>query len=325
MFLNPRGRSQDLLFYEMLQRRTELTNVEKSWYKTFLKGFEGECLYDEIFEDVGHDDVLVYRDLYLKVGKSVTQYDALVINDEGIVVNEIKNYTGEYKVEGGDWFRNGQRISEEPIAQLNRSVGKLIGLKNSVNGNFRVRGKLIFVSDDFYLQNDDNSLWAKIVVRMDLRRYLRKFRGGKIGNKSQFIVRMLSENIVENPYIDNNVDERRLKKGLYCGQCGSFNLMKSRFHLVCNECGSKESNETHLLRAMNDYQILFYGKPMTRTSFMNFIGYSLTPRVVYRLLLKHCYVDKKGNQTAYIFKYQDFEDAMAKPELFVKYKDHLKE
>ena len=324
MFLNTRGKSHDLLFYETLERRCELTSVEKSWFKTFQKGFEGECLYDDIFEDVGHDDVLVYRDLYLKLGKSVTQYDALVINDDGIVVNEIKNYTGDYKVEGGDWFRNGQRISEAPLAQLNRAVGKLIGLKNSVNGQFGVSGKLIFVSDDFYLQTDDNSLWPKIVVRMDLRRYLRKFRGGKIGNKSQFIIRLLSENIVENPYIDNNVDEARLRKGIYCGQCGSFSLIKSRFHLVCSECGSKESNETHLLRAMNDYQFLFYGKPMTRTAFMNFIGHSLTPRVVYRLLLKHCSVDKKGNQTAYIFKYQNFEDAMEKSELFIKYKDHLK-
>lgn len=324
MFLNTRGKSHDLLFYETLKRRCELTSVEKSWFKTFQKGFEGECLYDEIFEDVGHDDVLVYRDLYLKLGKSVTQYDALVINDDGIIVNEIKNYTGEYKVEGGDWFRNGQRISEEPLAQLNRAVGKLIGLRNSVNGNFGISGKLIFVSDDFYLQTDDNSLWGKIVVRMNLRRYLREFRGGKISNKSQFIVRLLSENIVENPYIDNNVDEERLRKGIYCGQCGSFNLIKSRFHLVCSSCESKEVNETHLLRAMSDYQFLFYGKPMTRTAFMNFIGYSLTSRVVYRILLKHCYVNKKGNQTAYIFKYQNFEDAMGKPELFIKYKDHLK-
>ena len=66
------------------------------------------------------------------------------------------------------------------------------------------------------------------------------------------------------------------------------------------------------------------GKPMTRMSFMDFIDYSLTPRVVYRILLKHCYVNKKGNQTTYISKYQNFEDAMAKRELFIKYKDHLK-
>lgn len=325
MFLNPRNKSQDLLFYEALQRRTDLISVEKSWFKTLQKGFVGECLYDEIFEDVGHDDVLVYRDLYLKFGKSVTQYDALVINDNEVVVNEIKNYTGEYKVEGGDWFRNRQRISEEPIAQLNRSVGKLIGLRNSVNGNFGVSGKLIFVSDDFYLQTDDHSLRTKIVVRMDLRRYLRTFKGGKIGNQSQFIVRLISENIVENPYINNSVDVGRLRKGLYCGQCGSFNLIKSRFHLVCSECESKESNETHLLRAMSDYQFLFCGKDMTRLSFMSFIGDQLTPRVVYRILLKHCYINKKGNQTTYTFKYSNFDDAMAKPGLFVKYKDHLKE
>ena len=323
MFLNPRNKSQDLLFYEALQRRTDLTNGEKSWFKTFQKGFVGECLYDEIFEDVGHDDVLVYRDLYLKFGKSVTQYDALVINDNGIVVNEIKNYTGEYKVEGGDWFRNGQRISEEPVAQLNRSVGKLIGLSNSVNGNFGVSGKLIFVSDDFYLQTDDNSLWPKIVVRMDLKRYLRKFSGGKIGNKSQFIVRLLSENIVENPYIDNNVDEGRLRKGLYCGQCGSFNLIKSRFHLVCSECESKESNETHLLRAMSDYQFLFYGKDMTRNAFSYFINEEIHWKTVSRALLKHCYVNKNGVSTTYQFKYKDFDDALSKADTHIKYKDYL--
>ncbi|MEK4554931.1 nuclease-related domain-containing protein [Jeotgalicoccus sp. FSL K6-3177] len=93
MFLNPRLKSHDLLFYDALEKRTELTKHENRRHAAALKGFEGECLYDEIFNDVGHDDVLVYRDLYLKIGESVTQYDALVIDDEGIVVNEIKNYT----------------------------------------------------------------------------------------------------------------------------------------------------------------------------------------------------------------------------------------
>lgn len=323
MFLNTRGKSHDLLFYETIERRCELTSVEKSRFKTFHKGFEGECLYDDIFEDVGHEDILIYRDLYLKLGKSVTQYDALVINDDGIVVNEIKNYTGEYKVEGGDWFRKGQRISEDPVAQLNRAVGKLIGLRNSVNGKFKVSGKLIFVSDDFYLHTDDNSLWGKIVVRMDLRRYMRKFRGGKIGNKSQFIVRLLSENTVENPYIDNNLDEERLRRGVYCGQCGSFDLMKSRFHLVCSECDSKESNETHLLRAMSDYKYIFYGKQMTRNSLLKFIGGEIHWKTVSRALLKHCYVNKNGVSTTYQFKYKDFDDALKKADSHIKYKDYL--
>lgn len=325
MFLNPRGKSQDLLFYETLQKRCELTREEKGRLQAYQKGFAGECLYDKLFEDVGHADVLIYRDLYLQIGRSVTQYDALVINDDGIIVNEIKNYTGEYKVEGGNWLRNGRGISEDPVAQLNRSLGKLIRIRNDVNGSFKIDGKLIFVSDDFYLQTDDNSIWRKIVVRMDLKRYLRSLGGGVIGNKAQYIARLISERIVENPYYEGKVDDDRLRKGLYCGKCGSFEMLKSRFHLVCHGCGSKESNETHLLRALADYQCLFNAKPMTSTAFFNFTADSLSSRIVYRILSKHCLVDKKGNSTTYTFKYLNFDEVMAKPELFLKYKDYLKE
>ena len=323
MFLNPRLKSHDLLFYDALEKRTELTKHENRRHAATLKGFEGECLYDEIFNDVGHGDVLVYRDLYLKIGESVTQYDALVIDDEGIAVNEIKNYTGDYKVEGGDWYRAGRRISEDPVAQLNRAVGKLIGLRNAANSSFRVSGKLIFPSDDFYLHTDDNSLWSKIVVRSDLRRYFRQFRGGKIGNKSQFIVRLLSEHIAENPYFKSDVDETRLRKGVYCGNCRSFNLEKSRYHLICKHCGSKESNETHLLRAMSDYKILYYGKAMTRNSLLEFIDGKIHWKAVSRALLKHCFINKNGVSTTYHFKYKNFEDALSKADCHIKYKDYL--
>lgn len=322
--MNPRGKSQDLLFYETLEKRCELTSNETGWLQTYRKGFAGECLYDELFEDVGHGDVLIYRDLYLQIGRSVTQYDAMVINEEGIVVNEIKNYTGEYKVEGGNWLRNGRGISEEPIAQLNRSLGKLIRMRNDVNGSFKIDGKLIFVSDDFYLQTDDNSIWRKIVVRMDLKRYLRSLGGGIIGNKAQYIVRLISERIVENPYYEGKVDDGRLRKGLYCGNCGSFELLKSRFHLMCRGCGSKESNETHLLRAMSDYQTLFYGKDMTRNSLVEFIGEKMHSKTVSRALLKHCYSNKNGNTTTYKFKYRDLEDALDKADINIKYKDYIR-
>lgn len=40
MFLNSRDKSHDLLFYETLERRCELTSVERSWSKTFHKGLK---------------------------------------------------------------------------------------------------------------------------------------------------------------------------------------------------------------------------------------------------------------------------------------------
>lgn len=100
-------------------------------------------------------------------------------------------------------------------------------------------------------------------------------------------------------------------------------MINSRFHLVCSNCGSKESNETHLLRAMSDYQIIFYGKSMTRNSLLKFIGEKLHPRAVSRALLKHCYVNKNGVSTTYQFKYKDFDDALSKADTHIKYKDYL--
>lgn len=323
MFLNTRSKPMDLQFYETLEKRCELSKVESGRLHTYRNGFTGECLYDQLFDEAGHEDVLIYRDLYLQTERSVTQYDALIINDDGIVVNEIKNYTGEYRIEGGEWFRNDRQISENPAAQLSRATGKLIRIRNSVNAGFNISGRLIFVSDDFYLQTDDDSIWRKLVVRMDLKRYMRSFRGGHVGNKAQYIARLISERIVENPYFEADVDAERLQKGFYCGACGSFSLQKSRFHLVCSSCGSKESNETHLLRALADYQCLFYGKPMPSRSFMEFIGYGLSRRIVQRVLLEHCDVDKKGNQTTYSLKYRNFEEKTVKLQRSYKYKDYL--
>lgn len=325
MFLNSRLKSFEILSFEALARRTELTSKEKIDYSAAARGYDGECLYDKIFNDAGHDDILIYRDLYLKIGETVTQYDALIINDDGVVINEIKNYTGEYRFEGGNWYKGDYQIPDDPLAQLKRAAGKLIRLRNEARGNFNVSGKLIFPSDEFYLKTDEPSVWGKVVTRIDLRKYLRNFSSMSAGNKANYIARLISTKIVENPYFRVNIEERRIRKGLHCEQCGSYNLTKSRFHLTCGHCDSKLANETYLLRALSDYKYIYFGKPMTRNAFLNFIGYRLSSKVVYRILLKHCTVEKRGNKTTYSFKYYDFEEAMGKPNLFRKYINHIKD
>jgi len=79
-----------------------------------------------------------------------------------------------------------------------------------------------------------------------------------------------------------------------------------------------------LLRALNDYKFLFYNQPMTRNSFLTFIDHELHPRIVSRILLKHCYFNKNGNQSNYLFKYFDFEDALRKSDAYLRYKDHIR-
>lgn len=90
MFINNREMPVELLYYNALSARTELTANEKYQMALMKKGYEGECLYDKIFDEIGHGNVYIFRDVYLKIGSTTTQYDSIVITDNRVTVNEIK-------------------------------------------------------------------------------------------------------------------------------------------------------------------------------------------------------------------------------------------
>lgn len=199
-------------------------------------------------------------------------------------------------------------------------------LRNSGQADFKIGGKLVFPNDSFILTTDDQSNWNKIILRSGLRDYFRELNRSsqRLGNKAQYISRLISNSIIENPYFNPSTDKTRLKLGLYCGACGQFNLSKQRFHFVCNKCGSVESNETHLLRAMSDYKFLFYKEDMTRNDLMEFIDGEIASGIVRRMLMKHCIQHKNGNQSTYSFKYFDYDEAIKAPTVKLRYIDHVK-
>lgn len=309
MYLNDRMMSAELLYYRTLETRSKLSDDEKWQLKISKRGFEGECLYDKIFEQVGHKRVYIYRDLYLKIENSTAQYDSLIISDEGVTVNEIKNYTGDYLYKGGRFYKNNKILPDNAFAQLNRSTGKLISLSNDSALNFKVAGKVVFPNDDFRLHSEDNSIWGDVVVRSNLRKYFRGFNNEYAGQAADEIALLIKSKIVDNSYFNEKADMANLQKGLYCGSCHSFNLIKRRKYFICTNCKKKEDNETHLLRAMSDYKFLFYNETMTCKAISQLINNMIHQRTVQRHLIKHCTATKKGNETTYKFKYYNFEDA----------------
>lgn len=323
MFLNKRRMPVELLYYKALSSRCLLSSKEEYAMKRLRKGYEGECLYDQIFEGIGHENIYIIRDVYLRIDKSDTQYDSIIITENRLIVNEIKNYTGDYKYERGSWFKNNKQLSDDAFAQLRRAVGKLMRLRNDSGINIKVEGALIFPNDDFRLTSEVDRIWEETVVRSHLRNYLRQFQSEHIGNKAKRIVNIIRNYIVENNYFDEIADISKLRRGLYCGECGNFNLIKGRFQFVCEECGTIESYDTHLLRAMNDHKYLFYKQPMTQRSFAYLINDEINKSTIYRAFQKHCQINKHGNYTTYTLKYSSLEEALDINRKKQRYKDKL--
>lgn len=323
MYLNDRNAPAELLHYRALKKRMVLNAEDKRDLKIYENGFFGEYLYDKILGEVGHDNLYVFRDVYLAAGKSGAQYDSIIISNDALIVNEIKNYSGEYRYKDGRLIRNNEVVPDNPFTQVDRAVGKLFRICRNAKVTVDIKGKVIFPNDDFRLYSEDTSIWKNIVIRMDMKKYFRQFKDSYNTKKADRLVALIREHETVNPYFNCSSNVGRIRKGLYCGECGSFELKKGRFQLTCAKCGTIESNETHLLRAMSDHKFLFYNHPMTKRSILELIDYHLHKITVLRALQKHCDVNRKGRQTSYTFKYYDFEAAIIKTKKVQRYKDKL--
>ena len=90
MFVTDRGRSASHVHLEILRKRAELDGREKRELERYRSGYGGELEYDRVFDEVGHEQMYVFRDIWLGIGDSKVQLDALIVADNLLIVNEIK-------------------------------------------------------------------------------------------------------------------------------------------------------------------------------------------------------------------------------------------
>lgn len=323
MFITERHRPPELLHIEAMFTRSKLDDKHHNQLENLRRGYEGECIYDSIFNEVGHDNLYIYRDVYLSIEDSTTQYDSLIVTEEGVVVNEIKNFSGTYTVMDGSWAKGNFELPDDPFAQLRRAIGKMRRLSLSSDLQFKVSGKLIFPNEECTLIIADESLKQNIIIRSNLRRYLARFKNSFSGNLAREICEVIKRNIVDNPYFKSAVDFDDVRHGIYCSECGEFEVEVRRYHVSCLSCGSNETRETHLIRAISDYKYLFGKLPMTTQRMMKFTDGKFSKRAIQRVLEKYC--DRHGmyKSSTYTFKYYDFEDAMSDQNIIRRYRDNL--
>ena len=322
MILFERFAGLELAYYRALKRRVTLSAIDARNLLAEEKGYAGECTYDRIFDEVGHDSVLVFRDIYLGIEGRAAQYDSLIVSNDGIVVNEIKNYSGNYRYDKGTWYIGKSPVSDDALSQLRRAVGKLVKLRYQVRGKFNISGKVIFPNIEFRLQSIDDELWDNVVLRSGLRSYLSQFQNMNAGRAAEDIAELIRNHIVPNTYFDKCADFSAVRKGLYCSECGGFELENRKYHLLCESCGSKETKETHIIRAISDYKALFLNEKLTKRKFQEFIDYQVSRKTVFRLLNKYCDRHMNGSGSYYTFKYRSFEDAYSQSERLWRYKDY---
>lgn len=287
---------------EALSIRTELTDREMKTLERLQKGYRGEQLYDRILDEVGHDSLHIFRDIWIKADKSLTQIDSLIVSDDRIIINEVKNYSGLYIYDKNIWHIGNIQISDDPLIQVRRSSSKLIKIFRENNVHMDVDHKVVFPDPYFMLSTEDQSCMSTVIKRDMLKTYIRGLNQHSIGRRSEQIIKLLETYTVPGPVFEQVTDFKRLKRGRYCIHCKTYEIESFRGFTICRECHGRTDNAAHILRAVNDFQTLFHGEDVTAPLIQCLLGDELSSATIRRHLRQHCTPESTGRFRTYALK-----------------------
>src|SRR5690625_800016 len=321
MFLNMRQKPQELIYYQALSNRSVLSNKEQRKLAALSAGHAGECEYDRLFDAAGHGSLLIYRDVWMKVDEAVIQTDSLVIADGVVAVDEVKNFSGDYKYADGKWTVSGRPGYEDPLAQVSRTAGKLVRLSGMMPHRFDVRKKVVFVNPDMNLECNSEENRRFIVGRHRLREHFSDLARLSAGPAAHANARALRRFFIRNPMSLPKTDFKRVRIGNYCHACGAFDLGIGKYKAECLRCGYGETAERMIVRGIIDFSVLFHDIPMTRPRITRFIGIQINERTMRRTLAKYCNMHGSGRSTYYTAKNLNLDSLLKENGYQTKYEN----
>jgi len=302
MILKSRTESDELLKMRSLNIRMQLTQEEKFHYFNLEKGYEGELKFDSMAENL-QEERYILNDLLLKVKNSYFQIDTTLVSQEVIRLLEVKNFEGDFCLEGDKFFlvKTGREY-KNPIVQLNKCASQFRQLLQDLKLNYLVEATLVFINPEFTLYNAQVD--QPIILPNQVNRFLKSINdtSSKLNDDHQKLAQQLiSLHQTNNPFTQApNYQYDQLKKKIYCKFCSSFLVSLQNHWFVCANCRGHESVEEAILRNVKEFRLLFPERKITTTNIYEWCSVNLTKKTFYRILKKNFTSFGKTSDSYYI-------------------------
>lgn len=104
------------------------------------KGYQGELMFYELLEVELTSKCIRLYDLLLECNQTEFQIDNLLIYQNTIIMNEVKNFDGDFFIKDNKWYAVSTRNEiRNPIQQLQRSEYLLRQLLQQISTSFQTR------------------------------------------------------------------------------------------------------------------------------------------------------------------------------------------
>lgn len=288
---------------DVLEARMSLENTIKQDRLNLQKGYEGEQTFQTFLEKRPSTDGLILNNVLLEVRGSPIQIDSLIIGPDTVYLYEIKNYSGEYKMEDGILYTLSGFEVDNPINQLERTQSRLRQLFQQWRVNIKIEASIIFVHPQFVLYNANPK--HPIVLHAQMNKHLEKINSKGLPLLKwhrQLANKLIASIIEEGPYQKKTLSYtyEELNKKVGCLNCLSLDVRLTQRSFTCSACHYKGTIEELVLQQVEDFKLLFPDKRVTRHSIHDWCGGVIPEQRIYKLLRKNYEKKGKNNGTHYI-------------------------
>ncbi|QVY63495.1 nuclease-related domain-containing protein [Cytobacillus gottheilii] len=292
---------KELRIHQHLNSRMELSEKEIQQYRNLEKGYEGEVVFSELLEPLGENGTLLF-DLLLEQNQTLFQIDASLLLNNEVYLFEVKNYCGDFYMDGEILRTISGNEVKSPIIQVKRSESLMRRLLSDMGGSaVKLHYYIVFVNPEFTLYQAPPSL--KAIFPTQINRFIGKLKSqpAQISTKQEKLAEKLMERHIDNsPYRRlPEYDYGKLGKGVVCLGRGSLEtVINHRNQVKCIKCGKTENHDESILRSIDEYMLLFPNELVTTSTILDWCSI-FSIKAIRRVLNKYFTVVRSGKPTTY--------------------------
>ncbi|MEI3613875.1 nuclease-related domain-containing protein [Pseudogracilibacillus sp. SO30301A] len=295
-------KSLELQILSHVNPRMDLAPPDRKNLHNLEKGYEGERKFFHLLQNELHSKCIRLYDLLLESNQTEFQIDNLLLYQNTVIMNEVKNFEGDFFIKDDKWYAvDSRKEIRNPILQLQRSEYLLRQLLQQIGVPFQVEAYLVFVNPEFTLYRApyDKSL----IFPTQLKRYIQKL------NQTPSKLTMRHTNLAEELvalHLPNSSRERlpeyhydQLRKGIVCSKCNGFVERLTVGSLYCQKCRLQEHVDTAVIRSISEFHLLFPDKRITPTKIFNWCNKIISQKSIRRILKKNMLLVGEGRGAHY--------------------------
>ena len=297
-------KSLELQILAFLNARMDLSSRDKKNLHNLERGYEGERKFSHLLGNGVSSEYIKLYDLQLEINQTEFQIDNLLIYQDTIYMNEVKNYEGDFLIKDDKWYvMPSEKEIRSPVLQLQRSEFLLQQLQQQLGFHFKIVAKLVFVHSGFTLYQAPYD--QPMIFPTQLTRYIHHL------NHTPTQLTPMHHKLAEqlsHRHISSSRHTRlpkykyeNLKKGIVCKSCRGFMYAFSVYKLQCRNCGHIEKMESGIMRTVIEYYKLFPKRKITTSTINDWCNNIHSKRGIRNILMKNMKIIRNGKYSYYVF------------------------